>query len=51
VNARLQLGAIGLGAVNYLTEQEGRAADAANASQIGRAWEMWKIKVEGRLWT
>ena len=49
VNARLQLEAIGLGAVNYLTEQEGRAAAAANASQIGRAWELWKMKVEGRL--
>ena len=49
VNARLQLEAIGLGAVNYLTEPEGRAAAAANASQIGRAWEMWKMKVEGRL--
>jgi ribulose-5-phosphate 4-epimerase/fuculose-1-phosphate aldolase len=49
VNARLQLEAIGLGAVDYLTEQEGRAAAAANASQIGRAWEMWTMKVEGRL--
>ncbi len=49
VNARLQLEAIGLGAVNYLTEQEGRATAAANASQIGRAWELWKMKVEGRL--
>ena len=48
VNARLQLEAIGLGAVNYLTESEGRAAAAANASQIGRAWELWKMKVEGR---
>ncbi len=49
VNARLQLQAIGLGAVNYLTEQEGRAAAAANASQIGRAWDLWKMKVEDRL--
>jgi ribulose-5-phosphate 4-epimerase/fuculose-1-phosphate aldolase len=49
VNARLQLKAIGLGAVNYLTEAEGRAAAATNAGQIGRAWELWKMKVEGRL--
>src|SRR5215467_4879038 len=49
VNARLQLEAIGLGAVNYLTELEGRAAAAANASQIGRAWELWNMKVEGKL--
>src|SRR3984957_9430888 len=47
-NARLQLEAIGLGAVNYLTESEGRAAAATNASQIGRAWDLWKMKVEGR---
>src|SRR5215467_8201731 len=49
VNARLQLEAIGLGAVNYLTEEEGRTAAAANASQISRAWEMWKMRVGGRL--
>src|SRR5215813_1930707 len=49
VNARLQLEAIGLGAVNYLTEEEGRTAAAANASQISRAWEMWKMKVGGGL--
>ena len=49
VNARLQLEAIGLGAVNYLTETEGRAAAATNAGQIGRAWDLWKMKVEGKL--
>jgi ribulose-5-phosphate 4-epimerase/fuculose-1-phosphate aldolase len=48
VNARLQLEAIGLGAVNYLTDQEGRAAASTNASQIGRAWDLWKMKLEGR---
>ena len=49
VNARLQLEAIGLGAVNYLTESEGRATAAVQATQIGRAWDMWKMKVEGKL--
>lgn len=48
VNARLQLEAIGLGAVNYLTESEGRATAATNASQIGRAWDLWKMKVAGK---
>jgi ribulose-5-phosphate 4-epimerase/fuculose-1-phosphate aldolase len=48
VNARLQLQTIGLGAVNYLTEAEGQAAAATNASQIGRAWEMWKTQAEAR---
>jgi HCOMODA/2-hydroxy-3-carboxy-muconic semialdehyde decarboxylase len=49
VNARLQLQAIGLGAVNYLTDAEGRAAAAANATQIGRAWDLWQMRVEGKL--
>jgi len=49
VNAKLQLQAIGLGTVNYLTDAEGRAAAAANATQIGRAWDMWKMRVEGKL--
>jgi ribulose-5-phosphate 4-epimerase/fuculose-1-phosphate aldolase len=48
VNARLQLEAIGLGAVNYLTEAEGRSTAATNASQIGRAWDMWKMKVDAK---
>ncbi len=49
VNARLQLEAIGLGAVNYLTEPEARATAATNASQIGRAWDLWKMRVAGKL--
>jgi len=49
VNARLQLEASELGAVDFLSESEARAAAETNASQIGRAWELWKMKVEGRL--
>jgi ribulose-5-phosphate 4-epimerase/fuculose-1-phosphate aldolase len=48
INARLQLQTIALGAVNYLTEAEGEATAAANATQVGRAWEMWKTQAEGR---
>ncbi len=48
VNARLQLQAIGLGPVNYLTEAEGRATTASISTQISRAWEMWKTQAEGR---
>jgi ribulose-5-phosphate 4-epimerase/fuculose-1-phosphate aldolase len=48
VNARLQLQAIGLGPVNYLTEAEGKATAVINASQVSRAWNMWKSQVEGR---
>ena len=49
VNARLQLAASELGAVDFLSESEGRAAADTNASQVGRAWELWKTKVEGGL--
>jgi HCOMODA/2-hydroxy-3-carboxy-muconic semialdehyde decarboxylase len=48
INARLQLQAIGLGPVNYLTEAEGKATAATNATQVSRAWNMWKMQVEGR---
>jgi ribulose-5-phosphate 4-epimerase/fuculose-1-phosphate aldolase len=48
INARLQLQAIGLGPVNYLTEAEGQATAATNATQVSRAWNMWKSQVAGR---
>ncbi len=48
INARLQLQTIALGAVNYLTEAEGQATAATNASQVGRAWEMWKTQAQAR---
>jgi ribulose-5-phosphate 4-epimerase/fuculose-1-phosphate aldolase len=48
INARLQLQTIALGPVNYLTEAEGQATAAANATQVGRAWEMWKTQAESR---
>lgn len=48
INARLQLQAMGLGPVNYLTEAEGEAAAATTAGQIGRAWEMWKAQAADR---
>jgi ribulose-5-phosphate 4-epimerase/fuculose-1-phosphate aldolase len=48
VNARLQLEAIGLGPVNYLTETEARATAASQSTHVGRAWDMWKMKVERR---
>jgi len=54
VNARLQLEAIGLappGVIpNYLTEAEARATAASQSTHVGRAWDMWKMKVEGGLW-
>ncbi len=49
VNARLQLEAMGIGEVNYLTEAEARATAAAQSGQVGRAWDLWKMKVDGTL--
>ncbi len=44
VNARLQQEALVLGGVNYLTAAEAAKAAAVNDSQVGRAWELWKLK-------
>jgi ribulose-5-phosphate 4-epimerase/fuculose-1-phosphate aldolase len=49
INARLQLQTLSLGPVNYLTEAEGQATAATNATQVSRAWDMWKTQAEGRL--
>lgn len=45
VNARQQLQAMQLGAVNYLTAEECAAATAGVGSQVNRAWNYWKAQV------
>ena len=45
VNARLQIQAIGLGAVTYLNEREAAKAAAVNDTQLARVWELWSQKV------
>lgn len=45
VNARVQLQAMQLGAVNYLTAEECRAATAGVGSQVNRAWNYWKDEI------
>lgn len=45
VNAKLQAQALGLGEVTYLTPQEADLAAAANDSQIGRSWDLWRRRV------
>lgn len=45
VNAKLQSQAIGLGQVTYLTPQEADLAAAANDTQIGRSWDLWRRRV------
>lgn len=45
VNARLQSQALGLGAVNYLSEEEAQLAAAAIDGQIGRCWDLWQRRI------
>jgi HCOMODA/2-hydroxy-3-carboxy-muconic semialdehyde decarboxylase len=49
VNARLQLQATQLGAVNYLTAEECAAATAGVGGQVERAWNYWKERVGRRV--
>jgi len=45
VNAKLQSQALGLGEVTYLTPQEADLAAAANDTQIGRSWDLWRRRI------
>jgi ribulose-5-phosphate 4-epimerase/fuculose-1-phosphate aldolase len=45
VNAKLQAQALGMGDVTYLNSQEADLAAAANDSQIGRSWDLWRRRV------
>lgn len=45
VNAKLQLQAVGLGQVKFLTPAEADLAAAANDTQIARSWDLWCRKV------
>ena len=47
VNARLQMEAMRLGPVVYLSDEEAANAAAANARQVDRAWELWKMTAFG----
>jgi ribulose-5-phosphate 4-epimerase/fuculose-1-phosphate aldolase len=44
-NARVQSEAMKLGAVTFMTAREAAASAATNASQIDRAWNVWKSRV------
>ena len=44
VNARLQSEAMRLGPVVFLTPEEAQAAAEANAGQMNRAWDMWRMR-------
>jgi len=45
VNAKLQMQAIGLGKVVYLSAGEAAKAAATNETQVPRAWELWQREV------
>lgn len=45
VNARLQLQALSLGPVTYLSEEEARLAAAAIDGQIARPWDLWQRRI------
>jgi HCOMODA/2-hydroxy-3-carboxy-muconic semialdehyde decarboxylase len=46
-NARIEAEALRLGPVTFLTGGEAAASAATNASQIDRAWDVWKAQVQG----
>jgi ribulose-5-phosphate 4-epimerase/fuculose-1-phosphate aldolase len=47
VNARLQMEAMRLGTVTFLTDAEGAATSRTNDGQIGRAWDLWRMQAAG----
>jgi HCOMODA/2-hydroxy-3-carboxy-muconic semialdehyde decarboxylase len=44
INAKLQLQALGLGPVTYLTPAEAQASAQSVGGQIDRAWDLWRGK-------
>jgi HCOMODA/2-hydroxy-3-carboxy-muconic semialdehyde decarboxylase len=44
VNARLQMKALRLGPITYLSEEESTLASANNDKHVSRAWELWRMK-------
>ena len=48
LNAKLQAEAMKLGPVNYLTSGEAAAAAETNDRHIDRAWQFWRLQLDGR---
>jgi ribulose-5-phosphate 4-epimerase/fuculose-1-phosphate aldolase len=46
-NARIEIEALELGPVTFMTAGEAAASAATNASQVDRAWNVWKERVGG----
>jgi len=46
VNAKMQVHAQALGPPTFLSVGEAAATNATNASQVGRAWALWKAQAE-----
>jgi HCOMODA/2-hydroxy-3-carboxy-muconic semialdehyde decarboxylase len=48
-NARLQSEAMRLGPLTYLSAGESRTASTSIATQANRAWDLWRMRAEGKL--
>jgi HCOMODA/2-hydroxy-3-carboxy-muconic semialdehyde decarboxylase len=48
INARTQADALRLGTCTYLTGEERKATAATMATQMGRAWNMWRTQARAR---
>lgn len=46
MNARLQMQAMALGEISFLTPEEARAAAETTEGQVERPWQLWKRRVE-----
>ena len=42
INAKLQIQAVALGPINFLTEEEAALAAATTEGQVVRAWDLWR---------
>ena len=47
-NARLQMQAMQLGEVRFLSEGEAKASTTTNDTQLSRPWEVWKRRASGQ---
>jgi HCOMODA/2-hydroxy-3-carboxy-muconic semialdehyde decarboxylase len=45
MNAKLQLAAVGLGDVSYLSEKEAQLSSEMNDGQIARSWDLWVRRI------
>ena len=49
LNARVEMDALRLGAVSYLTEGEAAAVSKQHNASLNRSWEVWSKRAAGEL--